>query len=74
MRARAKFLHPELSTFYYYLNEITYMPFDDAMLKKSLLVYHSPRIRVVLGNHHSANNTNPEHHGCIKNWPRTIFV
>ena len=44
------------------------------MLTQSLLVDHSPHIRVVLGNHYGGNNTNPAQYDCSRNLPRTIYV
>ena len=67
MREREKFLHPDLSKFDDHLTGSTYLPFDGAMLTQSLLVYHSPLIRVVLEDNHNGNNTNPEKYDCGRN-------
>ena len=52
----------------------TYVPLDDAMLTKSLLVDHSPRIRVVLYDYHSGNTTNPAQYAYSRSWPRNNYV
>ena len=68
MRSRETFLHPDLSKFENYLTGITYVPCYDAMFTNYLLLDHYPRIRVVLYNHHSGNNTNPAQYDCSRNW------
>ena len=67
MRARAKFLHPDLSKFDDYLTRSNYVPFDDEILTQSILVDHSTHIRVVLDYHHSGNNTNTAQYDCSRN-------
>ena len=74
IRASAKFLHPDLSKFDDYLTGSIYVHFYDAMLKKSLLVDHSPPTIVVLYYFHSGKNNNPAQYDCSINWPRTIYV
>ena len=44
------------------------------MLTQFLLLYHPPRIRVVLDDHNGGNNTNTAQYYCSRNWPGTIYV
>ena len=73
MRERANFLRPDLSKFDHYLSGSVYAPFDYFMLTQSILVYHSPHIRVVLNDHHSGNNTNPAQNDCSRNLTRNFL-
>ena len=74
LRTREKFLNPNWSKFGNYLTESTYVLFGNAILTKSLLVVHSPRIRVVIYDHLSGNNTNTTQYNWSRNLTRTIYV
>ena len=74
MSARANFLQLDLSKFGNYLTESTYVPFNNFTSTQSILVYHLPRIGVVLDDHDSGNNNNATQYDYSRNWSRTICV